>query len=565
MKNLLMVFLMLVYSKGFCQVIDTYQKYKDYQNQNLNKIIELQEKESKTDTDRYAIIDYYEKSSETLENLLDQDSPQAYEITKELLDNYTYCMRAYPDKKDSVKIIEYYNKAKALGLCKPEYIVFRVELSNSDIFPYIKNDFCFKNVWDGNSFSTPFKEDISDQEKTAGLAYLWSEAKYNFAYFDQVPDLNWDSLYFSFIPKVLATSSTKEYYDILKKFCSKLEDSHSGVYYPDQLNIGRPPLRCKMIENKVFVSKVLNDSLANMGIKTGMQVIKINSLPVMDYADKYVIPYISSSTKQDKLVRTYEYELFAGNRNEILQIGMVDNKGKYQEYEISRKLAYNLSSENDKTIDFKLLENNIGFLVINSFSGNKPVIKEFDKVFNQILSTEGLIIDLRNNGGGNSGIGDYIFSCFIDEPATKWGSWTIDYRPSERVWRAGIPSWYQYEKSLLDPNKSKYYEKPVVILINANTFSAAEDFCALFDINNRAEIIGQPTAGSTGQPLSFNLPGGGWARVCTLRSYYPDGNEFVGYGIQPDIYIKETISDFQNSKDIVLLKAEEYMKKKIKE
>ncbi|MFO7657043.1 MAG: S41 family peptidase [Bacteroidales bacterium] len=565
MKNLFFIFLMLVYSKGFCQVIDTYQKYKDYQNQNLNRIIELQKKESKNDADRFAIIEYYENSSEILENLLSQDSPQSAEITKELLDNYTYCMRAYPDKKDSVKIIEYYNRAKTLGLCKPEHIVFRIELSNSDIFPYIKNDFCVKNSWDDNSFSTPFKEDISDQEKTAGLSKLWSEAKYNFVYFDQVPDLNWDSLYFAFIPKVLATSSTKEYYDILKIFYSKLEDSHSGVFYPDQLNIGRPPLRCRMIENKVLVSNVLNDSLASIGIKKGLEVVKINGLPVMDYANKYVIPYISSSTKQDLLVRTYKYELFAGNRTEMLQIGMIDSKGKYHEYTISRKLPYNIHSKNDKTIDFKLLDNNIGYLAINSFSGKKPVIKEFDKIFNQILPTEGLIIDIRNNGGGNSGNGDYIFSCFIDKPANKWSSQTLDYRPAERVWRTGIPSWYQYEKSLLNPNKIKYYSKQVVILINANTFSAAEDFCILFDINQRAEIIGQPTAGSTGQPLLFNLPGGGWARVCTLRSYYPDGNEFVGYGIQPDIYINETISDFQNDKDIVLIKAEEYMKKKIKE
>jgi C-terminal processing protease CtpA/Prc len=73
--------------------------------------------------------------------------------------------------------------------------------------------------------------------------------------------------------------------------------------------------------------------------------------------------------------------------------------------------------------------------------------------------------------------------------------------------------------------------------------------------------IGTNTFGSTGQPFSFSLPGGGSARICTKKDTYPDGREFVGYGIKPDIEIKPSFADYLKKNDIVLEKAIEYLKK----
>ena len=48
---------------------------------------------------------------------------------------------------------------------------------------------------------------------------------------------------------------------------------------------------------------------------------------------------------------------------------------------------------------------------------------------------------------------------------------------------------------------------------------------------------------------SKNLPGGGRARICTKRDTYPDGREFVGFGIQPDFKVEQTIDDYLEDKD----------------
>jgi carboxyl-terminal processing protease len=84
--------------------------------------------------------------------------------------------------------------------------------------------------WGDAAFATPNATNIADADKLAGLAELWAQAKFGFANFWHVPQLNWDQTYRDFIPKVLATRSTVDYYRVLQSFYAQLEDGHSGVY-----------------------------------------------------------------------------------------------------------------------------------------------------------------------------------------------------------------------------------------------------------------------------------------------------------------------------------------------
>ena len=60
----------------------------------------------------------------------------------------------------------------------------------------------------------------------------------------------------------------------------------------------------------------------------------------------------------------------------------------------------------------------------------------------------------------------------------------------------------------------------------------------------RGTIIGTPSGGSTGNPIGFGLPGEGWVLICTKKDTYPDGTEFVGVGILPDVEVRETVLSF---------------------
>lgn len=99
---------------------------------------------------------------------------------------------------------------------------------------------------------------------------------------------------------------------------------------------------------------------------------------------------------------------------------------------------------------------------------------------------------------------------------------------------------------------SGYSSKPIVVLAGASTYSAAEDFLVAWKSSGRGKTVGEPTGGSTGQPLFFSLPGGGSARICTKRDTFPDGSEWVGKGIEPDVVVRPTIASIRGGQDPVL-------------
>ena len=74
---------------------------------------------------------------------------------------------------------------------------------------------------------------LSDAEKIYGLSKFWQEVNYNFANFDLVPKLKWDSAYRVYIPRVLGTKTDFEYYNVLVRFCALLKDGHTRVKYPN--------------------------------------------------------------------------------------------------------------------------------------------------------------------------------------------------------------------------------------------------------------------------------------------------------------------------------------------
>ena len=86
---------------------------------------------------------------------------------------------------------------------------------------------------------------LTTEEKIFGLSVLWKEAGYNFAHFDHIPNLDWDKTYQEFIPRVLSTKSTEEYYQVLKQFYALLNHHHTLIIPPQEIreNVDEPKLK----------------------------------------------------------------------------------------------------------------------------------------------------------------------------------------------------------------------------------------------------------------------------------------------------------------------------------
>lgn len=413
--------------------------------------------------------------------------------------------------------------------------------------------------WESKFFQTPYRENISEEEKVAGLSKFWSEAKYNFVNFDLVTEINIDSLYFEYLPRVKNTRSTLEYYKVLTEMCAKLKDGHTNIYPPEELRnevFAKPLVRTRLIEDKALIIEA-DSALQKNGIKAGMEIMTVNGLPVKEYAAKFITPYQSASTLQDRNSRSYDYSLLNGSVKQPVLLKLIDEKGKITEHTITRVTPAERSLKMSyPAAEFKMLPGNISYLAINSFVTDTGSTV-FANKYNEIAKSKAIIIDVRNNGGGNS---DWkILKYFIDTTTPVHRTYTRKYVSTFRAWQ--MPQSTEGFDDAISPYKLHLNGKPLIILISPRTFSAAEDFVAAFKGAKVGTIMGEATGGSTGQPLAITLPGNLTARICTKRDQFANGDNFVGKGIQPDITVLPTISDIRKGVDTQLEAALKELKK----
>lgn len=279
-------------------------------------------------------------------------------------------------------------------------------------------------------------------------------------------------------------------------------------------------------------------------------------MPVMQYIQQNISPYLNFSTPQDSTERIYRFYLTPGKAGSEVAITFKDEKGKPFDHMLKR-VAVERYWEPYPLVDFKVLAGNMGYLQVNSFNDSK-VVDIFDSLFSAIAKTDALIIDIRNNGGGNGNNGFEILGCLTSQPFYTGKTVLRQYHPTGRAY--GNIEQTEIVGEDWKPYKHKLYAKPVVVLTSAATYSAAEDFTATFKGMSRGKVFGAPTGGSTGQPISFNLPGGGIGNVCSKRDYFTNGLEFIGIGIQPDMAVQPTIKGIAAGKDEVLEAAVQYLK-----
>jgi C-terminal processing protease CtpA/Prc len=270
----------------------------------------------------------------------------------------------------------------------------------------------------------------------------------------------------------------------------------------------------------------------------------------MEYVNRYKRPYISSSTPQWLDYSPYAgFELTKDKGSKVSKLSFKNSDGKAFTVQSHRNINWDIDA--NAIFNYKTIEGNVGLLKIYTFMGN-DFKKEFDALYQNIKKNDALIIDLRDNMGGNSANADYIIRHLSITPV-KMGNWSSRmYIAAHGSW--GYPQeWYMETPDDLTPmNKEIVYTKPLIVLVNAVTFSSAENFCVTFRGIKRGEIIGTPTGGSTGNPIHIELGYGIFAQICTKNEWDVDGNKFIGVGIRPDVEVKESVDTFLKGKDMVV-------------
>ncbi len=417
---------------------------------------------------------------------------------------------------------------------------------------------------------------VPRDERLYALAVLWHEAKINFAYFDHVPDLDWDQAYRDFIPLVIEEEDPYRFYRLLQRFYALLRDGHTDVWMPQQLleGMGRAPVRFVPVEDRYILSNIGRDWSDPSLI--GAELVAVDGVPVQEFVRSEIDPYLCVSTDH---VRT---DAGAG----WLPLGPIGVEAKFtlrtpsgdsRELTLPRR-HHNLRTEwamptTPRTPAFEWRwvgepDERIAWVAMRSFESDE-VVAGFRAALPDLLTARALIIDLRVNGGGSSYHSAAIASHLTDAPLTGSAWRTRERRAAFTAWGrwedpagmgadvrdyAADNAWYRGEPDIVEPapDPAQRFLGPVVILTDHPTASAAEDFLIYLDKRPNLTKVGRPTNGSTGQPTPIELPGGGGARVCTKRDTYPDGRDFVGVGVLPDVLVPRSIEEIIAGQDRIL-------------
>lgn len=412
------------------------------------------------------------------------------------------------------------------------------------------------------------------EQKISGLMTVWAEVKYNYPFFDKQPDLDWDRTAQAYIRGVIAAETREDYYRLLMELVAHLNDGHTMVRppgWPVNLVDDWPPVELEVIDGECIVSRVKQTAeIQEQIIYPGLRVLKINGNPIEDHFEKEVLRYENYGTGQaNEALLTYK--ILSGTAGTSLDLKVEDISEDIRDVTLTRnskagsqmpflyRVYENYFTPNVLSADLR--EDGILYIRIASF-GKQELVDQFSEVLRDMNREDvrGVIIDLRFNPGGNSLFGDVVVSHLIDRPIKASLYRTRQYIPAYRSW--GMEEEFlqdSFSGGEIQPSEGTNYTGPIVLLVNHSTISAAEDFTVLLHSSRRAVLVGEKTAGTTGNPIHIPLPGGGTLMVVSLIALYPDGTEFVGEGIEPDVAVQLTREDIHSGHDRILAKGIEVL------
>ncbi len=193
-------------------------------------------------------------------------------------------------------------------------------------------------------------------------------------------------------------------------------------------------------------------------------------------------------------------------------------------------------------LKYTILDDNIGYVRYESFStgigdGN------LSEMLNELAFCNGLILDVRNNGGGMLTNATKLAARFTNEEVTtgymchKTGTGHNDFSAPEAV--------------KVTPSDGVRWQKPVALLTNRRSYSATNDFVNAMRRMPLVTVIGDRTGGGSGMPFSSELPNGWSVRFSACPMYGPD-MEQLEFGIAPDIRVDMTAEDMARGLDTII-------------
>ena len=397
-----------------------------------------------------------------------------------------------------------------------------------------------------------------------------------------------------------------EFYRVMAPVIALIKCGHTSVSLPadirQEINARLPllPLQIKVLDRKPYV---LRDFSSGEHKLAGLEIRSINKVP----ASKIVTTLLRATPADSDVESSRQMRISGWRFNGALvslmgfsspyNVTLWDAKAKREvktrlegielpKLEEASKAEYPQDQPQQKAGEMKYFDKGrIGMMTIYGFGGyvdpeKKKGLREFYKesfVEMEAIGLKTLIIDLRNNGGGEDELGKLLLSYLIDQPFKYYEDLIInnntfsfakytgqpDFKLPERVAEkgkdgkyhaVGHPNW-----GINQPNKPTFTGK-IYIIINGGSFSTTSEFLSQAHSHKLATFIGEESAGgyygnSSGFMPNVTLPNTKLSVRVPLMTYYMAVTGYQGalhHGVVPDYPVKHNIEDLIAGRDLDL-------------
>ena len=201
-----------------------------------------------------------------------------------------------------------------------------------------------------------------------------------------------------------------------------------------------------------------------------------------------------------------------------------------------------------------LTPNAVAYIKVPTFHGIDTQAQALN-YFREFHSAKTIILDVR----GNPGTGEPIVlqTALMTKPYKAWtASSSIKGGVLLRNYDMAYPeqSELRTTDAVVTPS-APVYSGRLVLLIDRGCSCACEDFVMPFKVNKRATLVGETTAGTFSFTNFTRFDNGMLLNIASIRHTFPDGSQFEGVGITPDVEAHATAQDLKQGRDVVLSRA----------
>ena len=426
------------------------------------------------------------------------------------------------------------------------------------------------------------EDDFSKLSYTAAFDKMIEKFKTEYAW-TELKKIDWDAKAKEFRPRFESAEKSNDphaYALALRDFVWSIPDTHIGfdetLITDDFRTDTAGGLGFAMRETddgKIVANYILTGGSADKaGMKWGAEITALDGKSVSDAVDAAVpwsSPFSNPIVKRLQQLRyALRFKLDKGqvevkfkNPGGSEQTAKLDVVAEYDSFNAS---SFNAGqSATALPVEFSVLPSGYGYIKINSFLDNDVLsIQVWERAIKYFKDNNipGVILDMRNNGGGNGWLADQMAAYFFDKETVVGNT---------AYYNKGSGSFYMDpgdQTSMIPPRSDLQFSGPVAVLVGPSCASACEFFSYDMTINNRASIVGQyPTEGAGGSVEPFMMPENISAQMTFGRAVDAQGNiHLEGKGVVPTVKVPvtlDTLKQESNGADVVLDAAVAYLKK----